>query len=246
MPITRMRNWNKTSNLAVLPVALAMAVSCTQAAWAQQGKAATAPQARPVAQPAPQIPPRAAAQAQLQGQATDAPLPAATPAVVNDDTGDALIDALTCRSDNVALPGLLSRLRRERPDEFLQTDRQYSHPAMDLYRLDYPVHAWGHISDAVVITDNRVLMVVPGPVDAATKRLEERLADSAAQPLSGALDDQHALVLYEEQRPGLQQRVLIGCEYRLQGLSLLENPEDAWRMSAQPAVSPPATNVAIP
>lgn len=245
MPITRMRNWNKPLLAAALPAVLAMAMGCMPVAWAQQTKPATAPKAGSATQPASQPPSRGAAAAPLPGQAADAPLSAATPAVVNDDTGDALIDALTCRSDNVTLPGLLSRLRRERPNDFVQTDRQYSHPAMDLYRLEFPVHAWGHISDSVVITENRVLMVVPGPVDAATKRLEERLADSAAQPLSGALDDQHALVLYEEQRPGLQQRVLIGCEYRLQGLSLLENPEDAWRVPAQP-VSPPASNVAVP
>ncbi|SKC80839.1 hypothetical protein SAMN06296058_3401 [Pseudoxanthomonas indica] len=224
MPITRMRSWNKPQGCASLATAMlmAMGVSCMQVAWAQQPK------------------PTTRATAPVTGAE---PARAATPAAVNDDTGDALIDALTCRSDNVALPGLLSRLRRERPDEFVQTDRQYSNPAMDLYRLDFPVHAWGHVSDAVVITGNRVLMVVAGPIDAATKRLEERLADSAAQPLSGALDDQHALVIYEEERPGLQQRVLIGCEYRLQGLSLLDNPEDAWRV---PVPSAAADKVAVP
>jgi hypothetical protein len=236
-----MRSWNKPQGHAFLATAMVMAMglSCMHAGWAQQPKPAPTPKATPTASgPGPlpaQAPAKSTSPATTPAHTASAST-AALPAVVNDDTGDALIDALTCRSDNVALPGLLSRLRRERPDDFTQTDRQYANPAMDLYRLEYPVQAWGHASDAIVITENRVLMVVPGPVDAATKRLEERLADSAAQPLSGALDDQHALVLYEEQRPGLQQQVLIGCEYRLQGLSLLDNPEDLWRVPSNIAV----------
>jgi len=244
-----MRSWNKPQVYSTLAAAMAMAMLCVPTAWAQQTKPTTAPKASTTAPAASGVPTRVASpvaqQAATPGNGAVAST-SALPAVVNDDTGDALIDALTCRSDNVALPGLLARLRRERPDDFTQTDRQYSQPVMDLYRLEYPVQAWGHVSDAVVITENRVLMVVPGPVDAATKRLEERLADSAAQPLSGALDDQHALVLYEEERPGLQQQVLIGCEYRLQGLSLLDNPEDLWRAPPTPVVSPAATNIAVP
>lgn len=201
MPITRMRNWNKTL--------VCMAGLLAGPAVAQQLPAiATPPQAE---------------------SATS-------------DSGDALVDALTCRSDNAALPGLIARLRRERPNDFRQTDRQYSDPPMDLYRLEDPVNAWGHESDAVVFTANRVLMVVPGPVEMATKQLEDSLAASAATPLSGALDDQHALVLYAEQRPGLQQRVLIGCEYRVEGLSLIDDPQDAWRRPPKPAL--PATGAA--
>lgn len=149
-----------------------------------------------------------------------------------DGTGDPLFDALTCRS-GPDIGRLLPRLRRERPDDFVQTERQYSDPPMDLYRLETPVRAWGHESDAVVITANRVLMVVGGSADDVARVLEASLADSET-PLSGPLDDLHALVLYTEERPGLQQRVLIGCEYRFPDLSLLEDPDDAWRKAPAP------------
>lgn len=184
------------------------------------------------------------AQAQ-QRPATSLPAPTATtPATApvaaasrdaGADTGegDPLFDALTCRS-GPEITRLLSRLRRDRPDDFVQTERQYSDPPMDLYRLEIPVQAWGQQSDSVVITANRVLMVVEGSADAVARDLEASLSGSEATPLSGPLDDQHALVLYTEERPGLQQRVLIGCEYRLPDLSLLDNPDDAWRTPASP------------
>lgn len=207
MPITRMPSWNKWLVLA--------ACLCSGPAIAQQ-----AAPARPGGQP---VPPAGSAST-MQAVVTE------------EGDSDPLIDALTCRSSNAALPGLLGRLRRERPSDFVQTDRQYSAPAMDLYRLQYPIRAWGHDSDAIVITANRVLMVVPGPLESATKRLEDSLAASAAAPLSGALDDQHALVVYEEQRPGLQQQVLIGCEYRLEGLSLIDEPAETWRRPVVPVV----------
>lgn len=152
-------------------------------------------------------------------------------------SGDPLIDALTCRSGTTDILGLLPRLRRDRPEDFVQTERQYSDPAMDLYRLESPVQAWGQHSDAIVITANRVLMVVDGSTDEVAQALEENLAQTESAPLPGALDDQHALVLYAEQRPGLSQRVLIGCEYRLPDLSLLDDPQDAWR---KPPVAVPS------
>lgn len=193
--------------------ALLLACALPLVAWAQQRT------------PAPTAP----------AAGTSAIVPVAMPQPVASDT---LIDALTCRSNLIELPGLLGTLRRQRPNDFVQTDRQYSAPAMDLYRLEDPVHAWGQSSDAIVITDNRVLMVVPGPVETATQRLEESLAATASAPLPVALDDQHALVIYEEERPGLQDRVLIGCEYRLPALSLLDDPVDVWRRPAPLPASP--------
>ena len=142
---------------------------------------------------------------------------------------DTLLDALTCRTSPADISGLLSRLRRERPNEFVQTERQYGTPKMDLYRLDESVDAWGNEGDAIVITDNRVLLLVDAPIDTASTRLEQSLADSRDAPLSGALDDVHALVVYAGEQPGMQERTLIGCEYRAPGLSLLANPDDAWR-----------------
>ncbi|MGX5731746.1 hypothetical protein ACWKWK_14585 [Pseudoxanthomonas beigongshangi] len=165
-----------------------------------------------------------------------APVPATAAsqdAGANADAGDPLFDALTCRS-GPEIARLLSRLRRDRPDDFIQTERQYSDPPMDMYRLEIPVQAWGQQSDAVVITANRVLMVVDGSADEVARTLEASLSGSDATPLSGPLDDQHALVLYTEERPGLQRRVLIGCEYRLPDLSLLDDPDDAWRKSPAP------------
>ncbi|WP_436043105.1 hypothetical protein [Pseudoxanthomonas sp. LjRoot143] len=142
---------------------------------------------------------------------------------------DTLRDALTCRTATADLPALLQRLRRERPLEFIQTERQYSAPMMDLYRLDAPVEAWGHRSDAVVITDNRVLLLVDSPIEQASAQLERALEESRDAPLSAALDDAHALVVYPGEHPGLQGRSLVGCEYRMPALSLLADPADAWR-----------------
>lgn len=182
-----------------------------------------------------------AARAQQHPATPVPPSPAAAPTVVpatgaardsGADGDDPLFDALTCRS-GPEVARLLARLRRDRPDDFVQTERQYSDPPMDLYRLEVPVQAWGQQSDAVVVTANRVLMVVNGSADEVARVLETSLAGSEA-PLSGPLDDQHALVLYTEERPGLQQRVLIGCEYRLPELSLLDDPDDAWRKAPIP------------
>lgn len=142
---------------------------------------------------------------------------------------DILLDALTCRTAGGDLAGLLSRLRRERPAEFVQTERQYRAPVMDLYRLAAPVRAWGHQSDAIVVTDDRVLMLVDEPIEQAAAQLERALEESRDAPLSGALDEYHALVVYAGEHPGLQGRTLIGCEYRMPGTSLLADPDDAWR-----------------
>jgi len=142
---------------------------------------------------------------------------------------DTLLDALTCRTSAGDIATLLPRLRRERPGEFVQTERQYGTPKMDLYRLEEPVPAWGNEGDAIVITDNRVLLLIDAPLDTATARLEQSLEDSRDAPLSGALDDLHALVVYAGEHPGMQGRTLIGCEYRAPELSLLADPDDAWR-----------------
>lgn len=158
---------------------------------------------------------------------TDAPPP--SPAVTATPS-DTLLDALTCRTARGDLITLLQRLRRERPTEFTQTERQYSAPMMDLYRLAEPVLAWGHHSDAVVITDNRVLLLVDDSIEQAAAQLERALEDSRDAPLSGALDDFHALVVYPGEHAGLRQRTLIGCEYRMPGVSLLADPADAWRI----------------
>ena len=157
----------------------------------------------------------------------DAPPP--SPAVTATPS-DTLLDALTCRTASGDLITLLQRLRRERPTEFTQTERQYSAPMMDLYRLAEPVLAWGHHSDAVVITDNRVLLLVDDSIEQAAAQLERALEDSRDAPLSGALDDFHALVVYPGEHAGLRQRTLIGCEYRMPGVSLLADPADAWRI----------------
>ncbi len=154
--------------------------------------------------------------------------------------GDTLGDALTCHSDGTALPDLLSRLRRERPDEFVQTDRQYSQPVMDLYRLQSPVQAWGNAGDAVAITANRVMLVVGGRIEDVSKRIDHELETSRDAPLPGVLDAAHALVVYPADLPGLEGTVLLGCEYRLEGLSLLDDPADAWRKTPAPALIAPA------
>ena len=160
----------------------------------------------------------------VSAQSAAAPPPAPTAGPT-----DTLLDALACRTAIADLPGLLQRLRRERPAEFVQTERQYSAPMMDLYRLEDPVQAWGHRSNAVVITDNRVLLLVDSPIEQATAQLEHALEESKDAPLAAALDDAHALVVYPGEQPGLQGRTLVGCEYRMPGLSLLADPDDAWR-----------------
>lgn len=148
---------------------------------------------------------------------------------------DALADALTCRISSERLPGLLQEFREERPYAFAQTYRQYSAPIMDLYQLDAPVEAWGNASDAVVVAEQRVMMAVRGSLEDITRQLEKSLEESSASPLSGALDDQHALVIFKADQRGLEGMVLLGCEYRIPGLSLLDDPRDAWRKpSAKP------------
>lgn len=171
---------------------------------------------------------------------TQAPLPADNAAVPFASTGvDALVDALTCRVPYERYPNLMQQLRRERAADFTQTYRQYSDPAMDLYQLQARVHAWGNESDAIVIASNRVMMAVAGPLEEVTQRLEHALEQSSQSPLSGALDDQHALVIFEARRPGLEGMVLLGCEYRIPDISLLDDPADAWRrQSADPGSSP--------
>jgi hypothetical protein len=170
------------------------------------------------------------------------PAEPAAPAADAATPSDTLRDALTCRTTAADIAGLLPRLRQERPSEFVQTERQYSAPVMDLYRLDAPVHAWGHDSDAVVIAANRVLIAVEGPLEQAAMQLEQALEQSRDTPLSNAFDEHHALVVYAAEQPGLEDRVLIGCEYRIAGLSLLDDPVDDWRKpaSSTPPAPPPA------
>ena len=142
---------------------------------------------------------------------------------------DTLSDALACRIDETRLPHLMRTLRSERTHEFSQTYRQYSAPDLDLYQLEAPVQAWGNASTAVVIASNRVMLAVTGSLEEVTQRFEQALRQSSQSPLSVALDDQHALVIFSATQPGLEGTVLLGCEYRMPGISLLENPEDAWR-----------------
>ena len=54
-----------------------------------------------------------------------------------------------------------------------------------------------------------------------TAQLEHALEQSSESPLSGALDDQHALVIFNAESPGLEGMVLLGCEYRIPDISLL-------------------------
>ncbi|WP_454831132.1 hypothetical protein [Pseudoxanthomonas wuyuanensis] len=158
------------------------------------------------------------------------PLAATADMNVDVEPSGILVDALTCRTPNADLPGLLARLRRERPADFRQTERQYTTPRMDLYRLARPVRAWGHESDAVLLTDQRVLLAVDNPLEQAVGLLEQELEQTRAVPLSGALDDMHALVIYSGDQPGLENRVLLGCEYRIPGLLLLDDPADDWNL----------------
>ena len=142
---------------------------------------------------------------------------------------DALADALACRIAYPRYSGLMREIRQERKDDFQQPYRQYNEPMMDVYALREPVQAWGNQSDTIVIASNRVMMAVKGTLDAVTASLEHALEESSQSPLSGALDDQHALVIFEATQPGLEGMVLLGCEYRIPDISLLEDPEDAWR-----------------
>lgn len=158
--------------------------------------------------------------------------PTAAPATLPpaDSAGtDALADALACRIAYARYPGLMREIREEREDDFLQAYRQYSDPMLDVYALGEPVQAWGNASDTIVVAPNRVMMAVKGTLDAVTAKLEHSLEESSESPLSGALDDQHALVIFEATQPGLEGMVLLGCEYRIPDISLLEDPEDAWR-----------------
>ncbi len=169
-----------------------------------------------------------AAQAWAQGAAGRTAAVAAEDSLAGEGI-DALADALACRVGYERFPVLMEQLRRERPNDFSQTYRQYSAPAMDLYRLADTVRAWGQESDTILIADNRVMMAVEGSLDEVTARLDEALEHSSESPLSSALDDRHALVIFEAAQPGLQGMVLLGCEYRIPDVSLLDEPEDAWR-----------------
>ncbi len=139
----------------------------------------------------------------------------------NDLPSARLVEALTCQLADAELPALLPQLRREQAVDFRQSERQYADPLLDLYRLRMPVSAWGQRSDAVVIAPDRVMLAVPGTPESVAAALEHALQQSADTPLSGALDDTHALVIYQQDLPGLRGLVLIGCEYRLPGLDLL-------------------------
>ena len=157
------------------------------------------------------------------------PVAPAAPPVASMAGADALADALTCRIGNDRYPGLMEEIRNERQQDFRQAYRQYSAPMMDVYRLDDPVQAWGNESDTIVIGPNRVMVAVKGPLDTVTAQLEHSLEQSSQSPLSGALDDKHALVIFEAGQPGLEGMVLLGCEYRIPDISLLDDPADAWR-----------------
>ncbi len=168
------------------------------------------------------------------------PLPPSPSAIANLGA-DALLDALACRIAYARYPGLMRDIRAERQEDFRQAYRQYSDPMLDVYALREPVQAWGTESDTIVIASNRVMMAVKGSLDAVTAHLEQMLAESSQSPLSGALDEQHALVIFQAVQPGLEGMVLIGCEYRIADISLLEDPQDAWRKppAAQPLPTTP-------
>lgn len=171
--------------------------------------------------------------------ATTAATPPPPSAPIASAGADALADALTCRISYERYPGLMQEIRDEREEDFRQAYRQHSQPMLDVYRLEEPVSAWGNQSDIIVIAPNRVMMAVAGALDTVTSQLEHALEQSSESPLSGALDDQHALVIFNADAPGLEGMVLLGCEYRIPDISLLENPEDAWRKP--PAVPVPPT-----
>jgi hypothetical protein len=195
---------NRSSNKALLAASL-YACACLAIAQTPAGKPATAAVA-PIAAP---------------------PISAAPHAV--SAGADALADALTCRISYERYPGLMQEIRDEREDDFRQAYRQHSQPMLDVYRLEEPISAWGNDSDVIVIAPNRVMMAVTGSLDAVTAQLEHALEQSSESPLSGALDDQHALVIFNAESPGLEDMVLLGCEYRIPDISLLENPDDAWQ-----------------
>lgn len=195
---------DRSSNKALLGASLYACV-CLAIAQTPEGKPASAT-AAPIA-----TPPIAAAPAAVSAGA------------------DALADALTCRISYERYPGLMQEIRDEREDDFRQAYRQHSQPMLDVYRLEEPISAWGNESDVIVIAPNRVMMAVTGSLDAVTAQLEHALEQSSESPLSGALDDQHALVIFNAESPGLEGMVLLGCEYRIPDISLLENPDDAWR-----------------
>jgi hypothetical protein len=151
-----------------------------------------------------------------------------------------LANALDCRVAEAQLPGLLTSLRELQPGDFTQVGRQYSDPDMDLYQLAKPVHAWGNEGDAIVITANRVMLAVRATVDEAGQRVDDYLEQSDNSPVTGLLDAQHGLVVYSPPLPGLQDMALVGCEYHIDDLSLLDDPADAWRKQ-----SPPNTQIGM-
>ena len=173
--------------------------------------------------------------------AQTAPVAPATalPGPADNVGADALADALACRIGYARYPGLMREIRAERQEDFRQAYRQYSDPMLDVYALREPVQAWGIESDTIVIAPNRVMMAIKGTLPAVTAHLEQRLEESSESPLSGALDDQHALVIFEAAKPGLEGMVLLGCEYRISDSSMLEDPEDAWRKRAPAQPLPP-------
>jgi hypothetical protein len=100
---------------------------------------------------------------------------------------------------------------------------------MDLYQLAEPAHAWGNEGDAIAITANRVMLAVHASADEVSQRVDDYLEQSDNSPVTGLLDTQHGLVIYSTHLPGLENMTLIGCEYRIDNLSLLDDPADAWR-----------------
>lgn len=204
---------NRSSNKALLGVSL---YACAWLSYAQ----------------APAVKPAPASIAPISSQPASIAPPAPSAGA------DALVDALTCRIGYERYPGLMREIRNEREDDFRQAYRQHSQPMLDVYRLEQTVSAWGNESDLIVIAPNRVMMAVKGSLDAVTAQLEHALEQSSESPLSGALDDQHALVIFNAEAPGLEGLVLLGCEYRIPDISLLEDPDDAWRKPPTVPVSP--------
>ncbi len=98
--------------------------------------------------------------------------------------------------------------------------------------------AWGHVSDSVLVSDNRVMIALEGAMDAVSATLESAL-QSSAWPLGGVLDEAHALVVMDAGQPGLEGMVLLGCEYRIEGLSPLANPAGTWRVRGTDAPAEP-------
>ncbi|RZA35158.1 MAG: hypothetical protein EOP92_11945 [Lysobacteraceae bacterium] len=171
----------------------------------------------------------ALAQAPVVAPAAKAGAPVVATPAISEENIDVLIDALTCRVSEARYLSLMKLLRRERPEDFSQAYRQYNDPPMDLYRLQMPVNAWGNTGDTIVVSPNRVTMAVDGELEEVTRKLETALEESTQSPLAAALDDKHALVIFQAGQPGLERSVLVGCEYRIEGVSLLDDPEDAWR-----------------